>query len=56
MFVYSFYTYKLQISISGPYFLRGTNSSGAAYSNDPQCVNNKWTDDQILLNPKSKNV
>lgn len=41
------------MSISGPYRLLYTNSSGAAYSGDPQCVARKQLGVHVLLSPKS---
>ena len=47
-------TYELQISISGPYVFPTTNSSGAAYSGEPQCVFRGSSSRYMLLRPKSE--
>ena len=41
------------MSISGPYVLVPSNSSGAAYSGDPQCVLSGSSSLYTLLKPKS---
>ena len=47
-------THRLQTSISGPYALPTINSSGAAYSREPQCVMSGFVSLYTLLRPKSK--
>jgi len=46
-------THRLQMSTSGPYVFPTMNSSGAAYSGDPQCVFKGSSSLKILLSPKS---
>ena len=46
-------TYRLHMSISGPYVFPTTNNSGAAYSGDPQCDCKGLSRVQTLLRPKS---
>ncbi len=49
-------TYRLHMSISGPYVFPTTNSSGAAYSGDPQWVCSGLSRVQTLLRPKSAKI